>query len=81
VTYGDFDQWGDYLFDGPGAMALLDYSVEGASSHKAKGKSYRAHGHKQGERSAWDDQGCFPHNCAGRGETTAQPQRWPLSQR
>jgi hypothetical protein len=38
----DFDKWGDYLADGPLAMAFLDRLVEGAIILKVKGKSYRA---------------------------------------
>ncbi|MBI4902601.1 MAG: ATP-binding protein [Acidobacteria bacterium] len=42
VTNVDFDKWGDYLTDGPLAMALLDRLVEKAIILKVKGKSYRA---------------------------------------
>jgi DNA replication protein DnaC len=42
VTNVDFDKWGDYLSDGPLAMAFLDRIVEGAIILKVKGKSYRA---------------------------------------
>ena len=42
VTNVDFDQWGEYLSDGPLAMAFLDLLVEGAIILKVKGKSYRA---------------------------------------
>jgi DNA replication protein DnaC len=42
VTNVDFDKWGEYLFDGPLAMAFLDRLVEGALILKVKGKSYRA---------------------------------------
>jgi DNA replication protein DnaC len=42
VTNADFDKWGDYLSDGPLAMAFLDRLVEGAIILKLKGKSYRA---------------------------------------
>lgn len=42
VTNVDFDKWGDYLTDGPLAMAFLDRLVEGAIILKVKGKSYRA---------------------------------------
>lgn len=42
VTNVDFDKWGDYLSDGPLAMAFLDRLVEGAIILKLKGKSYRA---------------------------------------
>ena len=38
----DFDKWGEYLSDGPLAMAFLDRLVEGAIILKVKGKSYRA---------------------------------------
>jgi DNA replication protein DnaC len=41
VTNVDFDKWGDYLSDGPLAMALLDRLVEGAIILKVTGKSYR----------------------------------------
>ena len=36
MTNVDFDKWGDYLFDGPLAMALLDGLVEGAIILKTK---------------------------------------------
>ena len=42
VTNVDFDKWGDYLSDGPLAMAFLDRLVDGAIIMKVKGKSYRA---------------------------------------
>lgn len=42
VTNVTFDKWGDYLSDGPLAMAFLDRLVEGAIILKLKGKSYRA---------------------------------------
>jgi DNA replication protein DnaC len=42
VTNIDFDKWGEYLPDGPLAMAFLDRLVEGAIILKIKGKSYRA---------------------------------------
>ena len=42
VTNVDFEKWGDYLSDGPLAMAFLDRLVEGAIILKVKGKSYRA---------------------------------------
>jgi DNA replication protein DnaC len=41
VTNVDFDKWGDYLADGPLAMAFLDRLVEGAIIIKVKGRSYR----------------------------------------
>jgi DNA replication protein DnaC len=50
VTNVDFDKWGDYLFDGPLAMALLDRLVQGAIILKIKGKSYRAHGPQAGQK-------------------------------
>jgi DNA replication protein DnaC len=42
VTNVDFEQWGEYLSDGPLAMAFLDRLVEGALILKLKGKSHRA---------------------------------------
>jgi len=42
VTNVDFDKWGEYLVDGPLAMAFLDRLVERAIILKIKGKSYRA---------------------------------------
>lgn len=42
LTNVDFDKWGEYLSDGPLAMAFLDRLVEGAIILKLKGKSYRA---------------------------------------
>jgi len=42
VTNIDFDKWGDYLSDGPLAMAFLDRLVEAAIILKLTGKSYRA---------------------------------------
>jgi len=50
VTNVDFDKWGDYLFDGPLAMALLDRLVQGAINPQDQGKSYRAHGPQAGEK-------------------------------
>ena len=41
VTNVDFDKWGEYLVDGPLAMALLDRLVERAIILKVKGKTYR----------------------------------------
>lgn len=45
----DFDQWGDYLIDGPLAMAFLDRLVEGAVIIKIKGDSYRARSIRAGK--------------------------------
>jgi len=42
VTNVDFDKWGEYLSDGPLAMAFLDRLVEGAIILKVKGKPCRA---------------------------------------
>lgn len=42
ITNVDFDKWGDYLSDGPLAMAFFDRLVEGAIILKLKGRSYRA---------------------------------------
>src|SRR3984893_2102467 len=42
VTNVDFDKWGEYLSDGPLAMAFLDRLVEGAIILKIIGRSYRA---------------------------------------
>jgi hypothetical protein len=44
VTNVDFDKWGEYLADGPLAMAFLDRLVENAIIIKIKGDSYRAQG-------------------------------------
>lgn len=52
VTNIDFDKWGDYLPDGPLAMALLDRLVEKAIILKIKGRSYRAHCPKDGDKPA-----------------------------
>ncbi len=41
VSNIDFDRWGDYLADGPLAMAFLDRLIEGAIIIKIKGDSYR----------------------------------------
>src|ERR1700682_3515012 len=49
VTNVDFDKWGDYLADGPLAMAFLDRLVEGGIILKVKGKSYRAEKAKSAE--------------------------------
>jgi len=48
VSNIDFDRWGDYLADGPIAMAFLDRLVEGAVIIKIKGDSYRAHRKRNG---------------------------------
>jgi DNA replication protein DnaC len=50
VTNVDFDKWGDYLSDGPLAMAFLDRMVEGAIILKVKGKSYRGEKAKASEK-------------------------------
>src|ERR1700719_3177500 len=42
VTNVDFDKWGEYLDDGPLAMAFLDRLIENAIILKVKGKTYRA---------------------------------------
>jgi DNA replication protein DnaC len=42
VTNVDFEKWGEYMTDGPLAMAFLDRLVEGAIILKVKGKSHRA---------------------------------------
>ena len=42
VTNVDFEKWGEYLADGPLAMAFLDRLVERAIVLKVTGKSYRA---------------------------------------
>ena len=52
ATNVDFEKWGEYLPDGPVAMAFLDRIVEGAIILTIKGQSYRAHGPKEGERPA-----------------------------
>lgn len=52
ATNVDFEKWGDYLPDGPVAMAFLDRIVEGAIILKIQGKSYRVHGPKEGEHPA-----------------------------
>lgn len=52
VTNVDFDQWGDYLSDGPLAMAFLDRLVEGAIILKLTGKSFRAEKARTSEHSS-----------------------------
>jgi DNA replication protein DnaC len=52
VTNVDFDKWGDYMPDGPLAMAFLDRLVEGAVILKIKGKSYRARQNKGADHPA-----------------------------
>ncbi len=52
VTNVDFDKWGEYLPDGPLAMAFLDRLVERAIVLKVKGKSYRAWLAEQAEKNA-----------------------------
>ena len=42
VTNVDFEKWGEYLADGPLAMAFLERLVERAIVLKVTGKSYRA---------------------------------------
>jgi DNA replication protein DnaC len=51
----DFDQWGDYLIDGPLAMAFLDRLVEGAVIIKIVGDSYRAKGARAAKNSPPED--------------------------
>lgn len=45
----DFERWGDYLADGPLAMAFLDRLIEGAIIIKIKGDSYRARRGRNGK--------------------------------
>ena len=52
ATNVDFEKWGNYLSDGPLAMAFLDRIVEKAIILKVQGKSYRAHGPREGEQPA-----------------------------
>ncbi|PYU85216.1 MAG: hypothetical protein DMG50_01835 [Acidobacteria bacterium] len=52
ATNVDFEKWGNYLSDGPLAMAFLDRIVEKAIILKVQGKSYRAHGPREGEQTA-----------------------------
>jgi DNA replication protein DnaC len=52
ATNVDFEKWGNYLSDGPLAMAFLDRIVERAIILTVQGKSYRAHGPKEGEQPA-----------------------------
>ena len=52
VTNVDFDKWGEYLPDGPLAMAFLDRLVEGEIILKVKGKSYRAEQAKGADKPA-----------------------------
>ena len=49
ATNVDFEKWGEYLPDGPVAMAFLDRIVKGAIILKVQSRSYRAHGPKEGE--------------------------------
>lgn len=51
VSNIDFDRWGDYLADGPLAMAFLDRLIEGAVIIKIKGDSYRARRSRNGKNS------------------------------
>jgi hypothetical protein len=44
-----FDKWGDYLSDGPLAMAFLDYLVEESHYPKVKVNSYQAEKAKSAE--------------------------------
>ena len=52
MTNVDFDKWGEYLPDGPLAMAFLDRLVEGEIILKVKGKSYRAEQAKGADKPA-----------------------------
>jgi DNA replication protein DnaC len=45
----DIKLWGDYLADGPLAMAFVDRLVDGAITITIKGLSYRAHRKRNGE--------------------------------
>jgi len=42
ATNVEFEKWGEYLPDGPVAMAFLDRIVEGAIILKIQGRSYRS---------------------------------------
>jgi DNA replication protein DnaC len=50
VTNVDFEKWGEYMTDGPLAMAFLDRLVEGAILLKVTGKSYRANQSKGADK-------------------------------
>ena len=52
VSNIDFDRWGDYMADGPLAMAFLDRLIEGAIIIKIKGDSYRARRKRNGEKAS-----------------------------
>jgi DNA replication protein DnaC len=49
VSNVDVDLWGDYLADGPLAMAFFDRLVEQAVTIRIKGLSYRAHRKRNGQ--------------------------------
>jgi DNA replication protein DnaC len=55
VSNIDFHLWGDYLADGPLAMAFLDRLIEGAVIIKIKGDSYRARKKRIGKGLPTDD--------------------------
>jgi DNA replication protein DnaC len=50
VSNIDFDRWGDYMADGPLAMAFLDRLVDGAIIIKITGDTYRAQRKRNGEK-------------------------------
>src|SRR2546429_9354498 len=52
ATTMHLEHYGNYLSDGPLAMAFLDRIVEKAIILKVQGKSYRAHGPREGEQTA-----------------------------
>ncbi len=84
VTNVDFDKWGDYLFDGPLAMALLDRLVQGRH-HPQDQRQVLSCARPQGWREAnLTDPSAFPSALRlgrVRGVTTRlapfQPPNWP----
>lgn len=55
VSNVDVDLWGDYLADGPLAMAFFDRLIEEAVTLRIKGLSYRAHRKRNGRNDGADD--------------------------
>jgi len=55
ISNVDVDLWGEYLADGPLAMAFFDRLVEEAVTIRIKGLSYRAHRKRNGRSDGADD--------------------------
>ena len=77
VTNVDFDQWGDYLPDGPIAMAFLDRLVEGAIILKIQRQVLPCAPPQSWRKARLTKSGGLSHDCACYTDPTAQSDCWP----